>query len=121
MSKRIERMIQRRKQLIDKLASEVSDLTDQLAFRTNGYREEEKVFAIKTGRKKSDIKEVPVIEGREYWLEDFIDEDNGSVVTLERSRLVSINGKRVDMSGRPLRIVARLVEEVHNKRAWEEV
>jgi hypothetical protein len=41
--------------------------------------------------------------GRKYWKEKFDDEDTGKFVTIERSRVVSINGKPVDEFGNPFK------------------
>jgi hypothetical protein len=41
--------------------------------------------------------------GRQYWKEKFQDEDTSEYVTIERSRVVSVNGKPVDEFGNEFR------------------
>lgn len=118
-TKMIESLIDKKKVEINKLANEISDLMDKLVFQDEGFKEIDSIIKIKTGRKKSDSKEIPIKEGRKYWTEDFVDEDNGEVISIERSELVAINGKRVDRLGRPVKVYAQLVEISSEKKAWE--
>ena len=37
------------------------------------------------------------------WFEDFIDEANGNVVSVERTKIVKINGNLVDCIGKPIK------------------
>jgi hypothetical protein len=37
------------------------------------------------------------------WIEDFVDEDTGAVVPVERTKVVKINGKLVDANNNPIK------------------
>lgn len=76
---------------IKRLANENIYLQDKI--NTSGkYKEEHQTF----GRGK---KKVTKFVGRKYWKEDFKDEDSGEAITIERSRIVRIDGKIVDEFG----------------------
>lgn len=120
MSNKISSLIEQKKKEIAKLSTEISDLMDKQIFEEKGFVEVDEIIKIKTGRKKSDVKEIKIKEGRRTWIEDFIDEDYGEVVSIERSELVSINGKRVDRLGRAVHVIARLVEVSSEKKVWDE-
>lgn len=60
------------------------------------------------GKRKTKIEKslkrgkVHVVEYIPY-LEDFIDEDTGEVVSVERRQIIKINGKLVDRNGKPVK------------------
>lgn len=45
-------------------------------------------------KKRPKITEKQLIT-RRHWIEDFVDEDNGEVISIERSELLKVNGKWV--------------------------
>ena len=120
MSNKTSSLIEQKKKEIAKLASEISDLMDKQIFEQEGFVEVDEVLKIKNGRKKSDVKEIKIKEGRRIWTEDLIDEYTGDYISIERSEVVSINGKRVDRFGRAVHVIAQLVEVISEKKAWDE-
>ncbi len=98
--------LEQKKKEITKLATEISDLMDKQVFEEKGFIEVDKIIKIKTGRRT--------------WTEDFVDEDSGEVISIDRSELVSINGKRVDRLGRAVHVIARLIEVSSEKKVWNE-
>lgn len=116
----IEVLIQKKKEQIAILAEEISLLTDQKLFTDKMYYEDDGTITVKTGRKKADIKTFNVKLGKLKWTEDFVDEDSGEVISIERSTLAAINGKRTDMLGRQVKIIAELHEVNADKFPWEQ-
>jgi len=106
-TKKIEKEIEIKTKLIEKVASEISELKRLLDFSDKGYKEDFEDIFLKNGRKKEKIN---AKVGRIHWTEDFIDEENGEVVSIERSKLVSIDGIWVDRFGFEKKIVAELHE-----------
>jgi len=60
--------------------------------RLGDYRETQEPHKI--GRKT-----ITRLVGRKHWKEDFIDEDSGEVITVDRSEICTINGKSCDKFG----------------------
>lgn len=121
MSKKVADLIAKKKQQIQELANEISVLMERQVFESKGFIEKDEVVKIKTGRKKTDFIEYNIKAGFETWVEDFVDEDNGTVVSIDRSQRVSINGKRTNPFGKSIeKIEARLYEVYSEKPVWEQ-
>lgn len=85
----IERKIKAKEAKITSLQKELIQLErDNLMFcdKYQWFTEKEET----SGRGKR-VKTVLI--GRVHWLEDFIDEDNGEIISIERSRVVKREGK----------------------------
>ena len=64
---------------------------------TVGYKITEKEETIGKGKNKK-----TVLVRRKNWIEDFVDEDSGEVVSIERSYIIAVNGQKTDRFGKPL-------------------
>ena len=92
--KTISKMVDDKIYKIDKLKSEIIDLNREymlLSDKKQQFIEEEEEVLI-CGRPKT--YETKLI-GKIHWKEDFHDEDNGDVVTINRCRIVRVNGEWV--------------------------
>lgn len=79
--------IQKNKEKILKLVNENIDLEYKLKLK--GYKKTfEKEVNLGTKRKPK-----MVIATFGMWLEDFVDEDNGEVVSIERNEVIAVDGK----------------------------
>jgi hypothetical protein len=90
--KTIKNLIDKKKSKIQSLKLEIIELNKEEALLSDKYQQftevEEEILVY--GRpKKYETK----LMGRIHWKEDFIDEDTGDVITIDRSRLVRINGE----------------------------
>ena len=87
----IEKLIKSKQRKINSLSDEIDLLkieSLQICDPEQTYEEKEEEFIVK---KRPLTKETHMI-GRIHWLEDFIDEDTGDIVTINRSRLVRRDG-----------------------------
>jgi len=120
MSKKISELIEKRKREINSITKELLVLMDREVFENENFIEVDEVIKIKTGRKKTDFIEYKIKVGYRTWVEDFVDEDTGEVVSIDRRERVSINGKRANRFGKSIeRIDARLYEVFSDKPIWE--
>jgi len=89
--KQIENLIKTKQRKINALSDEIDLLRIeelQICDSEQTYEEKEEEWVVK---RRPITKETHVI-GRVHWDEDFIDEDTGDVVTINRSRLVRKDG-----------------------------
>lgn len=88
-----------RKQIAKRL-NEIEVTIQQLKKECKELQKEDMLLSDKHQWYKEEMREVgrgkkkkTILEGRIYWNEDFIDEDTGSVITIERSRAVKVDGE----------------------------
>lgn len=89
---KIHRKIQSNKDKIKKLELEIIELEEQdmlTSDKMQQYFEEEKDVIIS---KRPKVVEKQ-LHGFIKWKEDFVDEDNGEVISIERIQLVRVNGE----------------------------
>ena len=81
--------IQKNKKKIVSLLNQNIDLEYKLKLKLKGYK---KTFKkeVNLGTKR---KPKMVIATFGMWLEDFVDEDNGEVVSIERNEVIAVDGK----------------------------
>lgn len=95
----------RRRSTLIKLEKEKFDKIKQLETEIIELRKEGMLLCDKTQRFKESEEDVLIcgrpkkyetkLIGRIHWKEDFIDEDTGDVVTIERKKTVRVNGEWV--------------------------
>lgn len=89
--KQIENLIKTKQRKINALSDEIDLLRIeelQICDSEQTYEEKEEEWVVK---RRPITKETHMI-GRVHWNEDFIDEDTGNVITINRSRLVRKDG-----------------------------
>lgn len=77
---------------IEKLNDKIIGVSEDLMLLcddTQRFEEKEELVTKREGRKKI---LVPCLIGRIHWKEDFKDDDTGGTITIERSRVVRVNG-----------------------------
>ena len=88
----INKMIDAKIEKIKQLKTEITELSREsilLSDKHQQFTEKEEEVLICGRPKKYETKLI----GRIHWKEDFIDEDTGDVITIDRSQIVRINGK----------------------------
>lgn len=117
MSKRIEALIAKKREKIKELTAQIAELINENVLKSKSFVEISEVRKVKVNGKKV---ELTLMVGYRTWKEDFVDEDSGEVVTIDRKEMVAINGVRVDPFYRKLSVVSELVERSAEKTIWEE-
>lgn len=90
--KTINKMINARIERINQLKSEIIKLNKEsilLSDKQQQFTEEEEEVLVCGRPKKFETKLI----GRIHWKEDFIDEDTGNVITIDRTQTVRVNGE----------------------------
>ena len=117
---KIDDLIKKRQREIESIGKELQSLLEQKTFNDKGFVERDEVVKEKTGRKKADFIEYKIKAGFRTWKEDFVDEDTGQVLTIDRQERVSINGKLVDPFGRAKTVEVRIYYQSSDIPVWKE-
>lgn len=92
---KFEDLIKKKKLQIKQLENEIIDCTME-KLKVSGFVETVETHSY---RERGVRKRKQVIVGWETWVEDFVDEDTGRVVSIERTRRCSINNVPLDKKG----------------------
>jgi hypothetical protein len=92
---KMEALIAKKKQQIEALEDEIIDCMDA-ANLANGYWEQTATI----GKGKEAVKR---LVGYKQWIENFIDEDTGNIIPIERNVICRIDGFPADRWGRIIR------------------
>ena len=92
---KFENLIEKKKLQIKQLENEIIDCTME-KYKASGFVETVETHSY---RERGVRKRKQVIVGWETWMEDFVDEDTGQVVSVQRTRRCSINNIPFDKRG----------------------
>lgn len=93
--KQITKAIEAKFEKIKTLKAEIIELRKEdllLNDKKQQFTEKDEEVLISGRPKKYETRLV----GRIHWKEDFVDEDNGSVITIDRSQVVRVNGEWIN-------------------------